>query len=74
MTTIDYRTRHVGDAVALGPEWLHEELPSVLRDTEALGARGVEVLGLSTLGFDVDGTTTHLAVANGCLELREGFG
>ncbi len=72
MTTIDARTRHVGDAVTLGSEWLHNELPGVLSTTGALGARGVEVLGLSTLGFDLDGLTAHLAVGDGRLVLREG--
>jgi len=72
VTTIDSRTRHVGDAVTLGAEWLHEELPGILSNTGALGARGVEILGLSTLGFDLDGLTAHLAVADGRLVLREG--
>jgi hypothetical protein len=72
MTTIDLRTRYVGDAAALGPDWLHEELPDAMRDAGALGARGVEVLGLSTLGFDVDGMTAHLAVAGGHFVLRDG--
>jgi len=72
MTTIDRRTRSRGDTVTIGPEWLHDELPTVLRDTGALGGRGVEVLGLSTLGFEVDGTTGHLTVANDRLEVQEG--
>lgn len=72
MPTIDRRTRYVGDTVTIGPEWLQDELPAVLRETGALGARGVEVLGLSTLGFDVDGTTAHLRVADGRLVVREG--
>ena len=72
MTTIDQRTRHVGDAITIGPSWLHDELPGILRETGALGARGVEVLGLSTLGFEVDGTTAHLSVAHDRLEVHEG--
>ena len=72
MTTIDYRTRYLGDTVTIGPEWLHDELPAILRDKGALGARGVDVLGLSTLGLEVDGTTAHLTVADGRLEVREG--
>lgn len=72
MTTIDSRTRYVGDSTALSPEWLHEQLPGILSTTGAFGARGVEILGLSTLGFDLDGLTAHLAVADGRLVLREG--
>jgi len=47
-------------------------LPAILRETGGLGARGVEVLGLSALGLDVDGTTAHLAVVDGRLAVREG--
>lgn len=43
MNTIDRRTRHAGDAAALGPEWLHDELPARVHDTGVLGARGVEM-------------------------------
>jgi len=72
MTTIDWRTRFAGDTVTIGPEWLFDDLPDRLRDTGALGARGAEVLGLSLLGFDIDGTTAHLAVVDGQLVVREG--
>src|SRR2546422_10420912 len=72
MTSVDGRSRHLGDTVALGPEWLHAELPAILRDTGELGARGADTLGLSTLGFDVDGTTAHLGVADGRLVVRDG--
>jgi hypothetical protein len=72
MTSIDQRTRHVGDTVTIGPSWLHDELPIILRETGALAARGVDVLGLSTLGFEVDGTTAHFAVARDRLEVHEG--
>jgi hypothetical protein len=74
MPTVDFRTRHAGDAVALGPEWLHDTLPAVLRETGPLGGRAVEVLGLSTLGFEVDGDTAHLAAVNGSLTVRAGLG
>jgi Phytanoyl-CoA dioxygenase (PhyH) len=73
MVTIDRRTRYSGDAVDVSAAWLHDGLPVVLRETGALGARGVEVLGLSTLGFEVDGATVHLAVADGRLVVREGW-
>ena len=72
MVTIDQRTRYLGDTVDLDAAWLHDELPAILDDTGVLAARGVEVLGLSTLGFDVDGTTAHLCVADGRLVVREG--
>ena len=72
MVTIDRRTRPFGDTVALSAEWLHDELPGILREAGGLGARGVEMLGLSTLGFEVDGLAAHLTVANGSLVVREG--
>ena len=74
MTTIDWRTRFAGDTVTIGPEWLFDDLPAQLRDTGALGARGAEVLGLSLLGFDIDGTTAYLAVVDGQLVVRHGNG
>ena len=61
MITIDRRTRCSGDLVAVGPGRLRD----VLHDTGALGARGVEVLELSTLGLEVDGATAHLVRADG---------
>src|SRR5206468_2432200 len=72
MTSIDKRTRFVGDEAALGADWLSNDLPAILRDTGALGARGVEVLGLGTFGLDVDGVTAYLAVDHGELVVREG--
>ena len=72
MTSIDKRVRFVGDTEPIDASWLFDELPAILRDTGALGARGVEVLGLTTFGLDVDGTTGHLAVDNGSLVVREG--
>lgn len=72
MSTIDQRTRFRGDERDLGSDWLHNELPGILRETGTLGGHGVEVLGLSPLSFDVDGTTGHLAVAAGRLEVHEG--
>jgi hypothetical protein len=73
MISIDERTRYVGDESALAPSWLHDGLPDVLRETGALGARGVGVLDLGTLGFDVDGVTGHLAVVDGRLTVRDGW-
>jgi hypothetical protein len=73
MSSIDERTRYVGDESALAPSWLHEGLPEVLRETGALGARGADVLELGTLGFDVDGVTGHLAVVDGRLTVCDGW-
>jgi hypothetical protein len=70
--TVDRRTRYQGDTVTIGPAWFQADLPAVLRDTGALGAQGVEALGLSTLGFEVDATSAHLTVADGRVEVREG--
>jgi hypothetical protein len=56
MASIDKRTRFVGDTTTLG----------------GVAARGVEVLGLTTFGLDVDGTTAHFAVDDGTLLVREG--
>ena len=72
MSTVDRRTRLLGDTVELGAGWLHDELPSILSETGALGARGVEVLGLSPLSLVVDGVTATLAREDGRLVVREG--
>jgi Phytanoyl-CoA dioxygenase (PhyH) len=72
MPTIDRRTRHLGDAVALEAAWLLDELPAVLRDTGTLAAGGVDRLGLTSLGFVVDDVTGHLTVADGQLVVQEG--
>ena len=74
MSTIDVRSRFIGDARPLTPSWLHDGLPDVLGETGTLGARGVEVLELSPLGFQVDGTAGHLTVDGGHLVVREGVG
>ena len=73
MVTIDRRTRYQGDAVDLDADWLHDELPRILHENGALGARGVKVLGLSALSLDVDGVAANLAVDNGSLSVREGL-
>src|SRR5262245_15717032 len=73
MPTIDRRTRYLGDAVALDASWLVDELPTALRDNGALAGRGVEVLGLPPLGFEVDDVTAHLTVADGRLVVRDGL-
>jgi hypothetical protein len=70
--TIDQRTRFQGDSAALEPAWLLEQLPDVLQETGTLAARGVRVLELPPLGFEVEGVTAHLAVEDGRLAVREG--
>ena len=72
MASIDKRTRFIGDTVPLDATWLFEDLPTILSETGGLGARGVELLGLTTFGVDVDGTAAHLAVDHGALVVREG--
>jgi hypothetical protein len=72
MTTIDWRTRHAGPADELDAPALFADLARRLIDTGRLAARGVEVLGLPALGFDVDGTAAHLAVDGDRLVLRGG--
>lgn len=74
MSTIDVRSRFIGDAQPLAPSWLHEGLPDVLREAGALGARGVAVLDLTPLGFAVDGTVGHLTVDGDRLVVHEGTG
>jgi hypothetical protein len=72
MTTIDWRTRFAGPADERDAQQLFAELTDRLAETGTLAARGVEQLGLDTLGFDVDGTRAHLAVDGGRLVLRDG--
>src|SRR5215211_2817459 len=72
MTTIDFRTRFAGGTVPLDPTWALDELPAILRETGALAGRGAEYLGLSTLGFDVDGTSAHLARDDDRVVVRPG--
>jgi hypothetical protein len=72
MTTIDRRTRFAGDAEVMGAEQLFGDLADRLVETGVLGARGVEQLGLSTLGLAVEGTAAHLVVSDRRLVIREG--
>ena len=73
MTTIDWRTRFAGPADERDAPQLFAELTERLADTGTLAARGVEQLGLDTLGLDIDGTRAHLAVDGDRLVLREGL-
>jgi Phytanoyl-CoA dioxygenase (PhyH) len=72
MTTVDWRTRFAGGAVVMDAGRLFGDLADRLEDTGVLGARGVELLGLSPLGLEVEGTTAHLAVDDGRLAIRDG--
>jgi hypothetical protein len=72
MTSIDTRTRFAGAVQVMDADALFGELAERLHDTGRLAARGVEVLGLPPLTFEVDGTAAHLVVADGVLGLREG--
>ena len=72
MPTIDRRTRCSGDVVPVDPGWLLDELPAILRETGTLGARGVDVLELSALGFEVETTSAHLTSVDGRLVVRGG--
>src|SRR5438034_8827636 len=71
-TTIDWRTRFAGNAVVLGADRLFGDLADRLTETGDLAARGVELLQLPPLGFEVDGTAAQLVVDGGRLVLREG--
>jgi hypothetical protein len=72
MTTIDRRTRFAGTAMVMDAEHLFADLSERLREHGRLAARGVEVLGLPPLTFEVGGTAAHLVVADGALALHEG--
>lgn len=72
MTTIDTRTRFAGAVELMDAERLFEDLGERLQETGGLAARGVQVLDLPPLTFEVDGTAAHLVVADGALTLREG--
>ncbi len=71
-TTIDRRTRFAGAATLMEGGQLFGDLAERLRETGPLAARGVELLDLPPLTFEVDGTAAHLMVVDGALVLREG--
>jgi Phytanoyl-CoA dioxygenase (PhyH) len=72
MTTIDKRTRFAGSVEVMDAEHLFRDLGARLHDTGGLAARGVQLLDLPPLTFEVDGTAAHLVVADRALTLREG--
>jgi hypothetical protein len=72
MTSVDKRTRFAGSVQVMDAEQLFADLAERLQDTGGLAARGLQVLDLPPLTFEVDGTTAHLIVDGGALTLREG--
>jgi hypothetical protein len=72
MTTVDKRTRFAGTAELMDAEQLFGDLAERLQETGELAARGVQVLDLPPLTFEVDGTAAYLIVADGALTLRDG--
>src|SRR5829696_9847859 len=72
MMTVDKRTRYAGSVEVMDPEQLFSDLADRLQETGALAARGVQLLDLPPLTFEIDGTAVHLVVADGALTLREG--
>jgi len=72
MTTVDKRSRLAGSVQIMDGEQLFGDLAERLQETGRLAARGVQLLDLPPLTFEVDGTAAHLVVAGGELTLREG--
>jgi hypothetical protein len=72
MTTIDRRTRFAGAAMVMEPGELFADLGERVAEHGRLAARGVEMLGLPPVTFEVDGIAAHLVVVDGALELRDG--
>ncbi len=72
MTSVDKRTRFAGPVEVMDAAQLFGDLAERLRETGGIAARGVQVLDLPPLTFEVDGTAAHLVVADGALTLREG--
>jgi hypothetical protein len=72
MTSFDKRTRFAGPVEVMDAAQLFDDLAERLQETGGLAARGVQVLDLPPLTFEVDGTAAHLVVADGALTLRDG--
>jgi hypothetical protein len=73
-TTLDFRTRHQGDARELDAAAFCEgELQQHLAENGRLAARGFAVLGLSPLAFEVGDARYTLRVASGALGVRPGL-
>ena len=73
MSTVDFRSRYVGDAVALDVDsFLEQELPALLEARGIDVARATTRLGLPPLTLDVDGEPLTLASDGDRFEARHG--
>lgn len=74
MLSIDFRTRRMGDAVALDAgAFCESELPARLAEHGRLAARGYARLGLAPLAFEVGEVRRTLRVDGDALALRDGI-
>jgi hypothetical protein len=74
VTSLDFRTRKMGDAVDLDAGAFCEgELPARLAEHGRLAARGCARLGLAPLGFEVGELRVTLRVVSDALALRPGI-
>jgi hypothetical protein len=66
MSTVDLRTRFLGDEIALDPDtFVVDHLPTLLDENGAAAGSGVTRLGLAPLTLDVDGDALTFAVGDG---------
>ncbi|HVN40214.1 MAG TPA: phytanoyl-CoA dioxygenase family protein [Myxococcota bacterium] len=73
MTSLDFRTRRMGDEVALDVgSYCESELPARLAENGRLAARGYASLGLAPLAFEVGDVRRTLRVEGDALALRAG--
>jgi hypothetical protein len=74
MSTVDFRTRHIGDVVALAPSDFFEagHLASLLDANGFDAGRSATRLGLLPLTLDVDGELLTFAVNDDRLTMRRG--
>jgi hypothetical protein len=74
MASLDFRTRRMGDEVALDAgAFCESELPARLAEHGRLAARGCAQLGLAPLAFEVGELRHTLRVVDGTLALRPGI-
>ncbi|HVH16798.1 MAG TPA: phytanoyl-CoA dioxygenase family protein [Myxococcota bacterium] len=74
MASIDFRTRRMGDAVALDAgAFCESELPARIAEHGQLAARGYARLGLAPLAFEVGDVRRTLRVDGDALALHEGI-
>ena len=76
MTSVDVRTRHQGDVIALDPTtFLDEHVPALLEAHGPTAGRDANRLGLVPLTLDVDGEPITFAATDGDrFEVRRGVG